>query len=224
MNLSEISLTELLSRTSGTSYFSTFAKLIGRKNVVLYDGITDDDYHLLEELEEELNHSLPSHYLNLLGIVNGGHFFDIDMFSVAEKEYPNSLYARNYLSNIRDELELEESQLIIGKYENYVLYVDCDDLDGSYVLMDVRNLEKIEFESFNALVGFIFYMLVINENKKIEEEKKQIEKMKNDLHKDFVLKNKQIKKEKEKNRAKVMAKAAGQAMKEKQRKLAKIKK
>ena len=194
MNLNEMSLTELLSKTSGTSYFPTFAKLIGKKDVLLYEGITDDEYDLLEELEKELGYSLPSHYLELLGYVNGGHFFDMDIFSVADKSYINSLYARNFLSNIRNELGLNESDLIIGKYENYVLYIDCEDLDGSYVLMDIRNQEKIEFESFNALLGFIFYMLVINENKKIEEEKKQIQKMKDDLHNDIVLKNKLIKK------------------------------
>ena len=44
--------------------------------------------------------------------------------------------------------------------------------------------------------------------------------MKDDLHNDIVLKNKLIKKEKEKNRAKVMAKAAMQGLKEKQRKVA----
>lgn len=218
MNLNEMSLTELLSKTSGTSYFPTFAKLIGKKDVLLYEGITDDEYYLLEELEKELGHTLPSHYLELLGYVNGGHFFDMDIFSVADKTYINSLFARNFLSNVRDELELKESDLIIGKYENYVLYIDCEDLDGSYVLMDIRNQEKIEFESFNALLGFIFYMLVINENKKMEEEKKQIKKMKDDLHNDIVLKNKIIKKQEEKNRAKVMAKAAMQGLKEKQKK------
>lgn len=220
MNLNEMSLTELLSKTSGTSYFPTFAKLIGKKDVLLYEGITDDEYDLLEELEKELGHSLPSHYLELLGYVNGGRFFDMDIFSVADKSYINSLYARNFLSNVREELELDESDLIIGKYENYVLYIDCEDLDGSYVLMDIRNQEKIEFESFNALIGFIFYMLVINENKKLEEEKKQIQKMKDDLHKDIVLKNKIIKKQTEKNRAKVMAKAAMQGLKEKQKRAA----
>ena len=90
--------------------------------------------------------------------------------------------------------------------------------------MDIRNQEKVEFESFNALLGFIFYMLVINENKKLEEEKKLIKKMRDDLHKGFVLKNKLIKKEKEKNRAKLMAKTAGQALKEKQKRLARSKK
>lgn len=220
MNLNEMSLTELLSKTSGTSYFPTFAKLIGKKDVLLYEGITDDQYDLLEELEKELGYSLPSHYLELLGYVNGGHFFDMDIFSVADKSYINSLYARNFLSNIRNELGLNESDLIIGKYENYVLYIDCEDLDGSYVLMDIRNQEKIEFESFNALLGFIFYMLVINENKKIEEEKKQIQKMKDDLHNDIVLKNKLIKKEKEKNRNKIMAKTARQGLKEKQKRAA----
>lgn len=220
MHLNEMSLTELLNRTSGTSYFPTFAKLIGKKDILLYEGITDNEYDLLEEIEKELGYSLPSHYLELLGYINGGHFFDMDIFSVADKSYVNSLYARNFLSNIREELELNESSLIIGKYDSYVLYVDCEDLDGSYVLMDIRNQEKIEFESFNALIGFIFYMLIVNENKKIEEEKKKIKKMKDDLHKDFLIKEKLILKEQEKNRAKIMAKAARQGLKERQKKAA----
>ena len=146
MNLKEMSLAQLLQITSGTSYFSTFAKLIGRNDLVLYEGITDEDCGLLEELENEFGYELPSHYLELLGIVNGGHFFNMDMFSLADKSYPNSLYSRNFSSNIREEIGLSPSELIIGKYENYVMYVECEYVDGSYTLMDIRNKEKIEFK------------------------------------------------------------------------------
>ena len=99
------------------------------------------------------------------------------------------------------------------------MYVDCEYVDGTYTLMDVRNKEKIEFESFNALIGFIYYILVINQNKKLEEEKKQIKKMKEDLHNDIVSKEKARKKEIEKNKAKLRAKAAKRALKEKIRKI-----
>lgn len=218
MSLKEISLAQLLQSTSGTSYFSTFAKLIGKKDILLYEGITDDDCELLEELEEELGHELPTHYLELLGVVNGGHFFNMDMFSLADKEYPNSLYSRNFHSNIREELGLEGNDLIIGKYENYVMYVDCEYFDGCYTLMDIRNKDKIEFESFSSLIGFIYYMLIVNGNKKIEEEKKQIKKMKEDLHKDIVLREKMQKKEKQKNREKLMARTAKAGLKKKTRK------
>ena len=174
MELNEISLAQLLNNTSGTDYFVTFAKLIGHsENSVFYDGISDDEYYLLEELEERLGYELPSHYLDFLSYLNGGRFLNIDLFSLTVKDYPNSLYARNFASNIREELNLEDSVLIIGKYENYVMYVDCLEADGSYTLMDIRNNEKIEFESFNALVGFIFYILIIKTNKKLEEEKEQ---------------------------------------------------
>jgi hypothetical protein len=84
--------------------------------------------------------------------------------------------------------------------------------------MDIRNNEKIEFESFNSLVGFIFYILVVNTNKKLEEEKEQIKEMKDKLHSEFVAKNKEWKKEKERNSAKIRAKAAANGLKKKQRK------
>ena len=219
MKLKEMTLAQLLNATSGTGYFVTFAKLIGKEeDSLFYEGITDDDLYLLEELENELGYEVPSHYLELLGYVNGGHFFNMDMFSLTEKEYPNSLYGRNFYSSFRDEIGLEPNELIIGKYENYIMYVDCEYVDGTYTLMDVRNKEKIEFESFNALIGFIYYILVINQNKKLEEEKKQIKKMKEDLHNDIVSKEKARKKEIEKNKAKLRAKAAKRALKEKSRK------
>ena len=219
VELNEISLAQLLNNTSGTDFFVTFAKLIGHsQDAIFYDGISDDDYYLLEELETELGYELPSHYLDFLSYLNGGRFLNIDLFSLAEKEYTNSLYARNFGSNIRKELELEDSVLIIGKYENYVMYVDCVEADGSYTLMDIRNNEKIQFESFNALVGFIFYILIIKTNKKIEEEKEQIKQMKEKLHEDITKRNKQIKKEAQKKNEKIRAKAAKKSLKEQMKK------
>jgi len=219
VELREISLAQLLNNTSGTDYFVTFAKLIGHsQDAVFYDGISDDEYYLLEELENKLGYELPSHYLDFLSYLNGGRFLNIDLFSLAIKEYPNSLYSRNFSSNIRNELELEDSILIIGKYENYIMYVDCVEADGSYTLMDIRNNEKIEFESFNALVGFIFYILVINTNKKLEEEKEQIKQMKEKLHNHFKNRDKEIKKETEKKNTKIRDKAFRKVFKEQLRK------
>ena len=219
MGLKEISLAQLLNSTSGTNYFVTFAKLIGHsENSVFYEGITDDDYYLLEELEEKHGYELPSNYIEFLNYLNGGRFLGMDFFSLVEKNYPNSLYNRNFINTVRDQLDIDDSALLIGKYENYVMYVDCLGADGSYTLMDIRNNEKIEFESFNSLVGFIFYILVVNTNKKLEEEKEQIKEMKDKLHSEFVAKNKEWKKEKEKNSAKIRAKAAANGLKKKQRK------
>lgn len=220
MELKEISLAELLNDTSGTEYFSFFAKLIGRsEDSVFYEGISDQELGLLEELESALGEPLPSHYLEFLNYLNGGHFINIDLFSLADKNYSNSLIARNFYSSIREELNLEENILIIGKFEHYIIYVECGEGDSSYTLMDIRNNEKIEFQSLGALIGFIFYMLIIKENKKIEEEKKEIEKMKEKMHNDFKKKSVSIKKETEKNRAKLRAKVANKALKEKMRKL-----
>lgn len=219
MGLKEISLAQLLNSTSGTNYFVTFAKLIGHsENSVFYEGITDDDYYLLEELEEKHGYELPSNYIEFLNYLNGGRFLGMDFFSLVEKNYPNSLYNRNFVNTVRDQLDIDDSALLIGKYENYVMYVDCLGADGSYTLMDIRNNEKIEFESFNSLVGFIFYILVVNTNKKLEEEKEQIKEMKDKLHSEFVAKNKEWKKEKERNSAKIRAKAAANGLKKKQRK------
>ena len=220
--LREISLAQLLEVTSGTDYFITFAKLIGHSSdSIFYEGITDDDLYLVDEIERELMYELPSNYLEFLNYMNGGRFMGMDFFSLANKAYPNSLFNVNFINNVRDKLDLDESALIIGKYENYVIYVDCLNADGSYTLMDIRNKEKIEFECFNSLVGFIFYLLVVNSNKKMEEEKAQIQEMKEKLHNDIVSKNKEWKKEREKQCAKLRAKAAAKGLKEKQRKKSK---
>lgn len=214
MGLKEISLAELLNNTSGTNYFTTFAKLIGHsKDAIFYDGITDEDYELLEEVERKLGYELPANYVDFLSYLNGGYFMGVELFSVTEKDYPNSIYARNFLSKIRKEIEIPESDLIIGKVENYIMVVDCLD-DNSYSLMDIRNNEKIEFETFGSLIGFIFYIFILNNNKKIEEEKKEIQKMKDDLHKSITQRAKQLKKERQSKKAKLGAKVASKGLKE----------
>lgn len=219
MSLKEISLAELLNNTSGSEYFSVFAKLIGHsEDLILYEGVTDDDYGLIGELEDKLGYELPANYIEFLSHLNGGIFLNINLFSLADKDYNNSLYNRNFMSDIRIKLGIEEYCLIIGKHDNYVMYVDCGDDYGTYTLMDIGNNEKLEFESFSALVGFIFYVLALNENKKIEEEKIQINEMKEKLHKEITEYQKSRKKEKEKNNQKVRAKAAAKALKEMQKK------
>lgn len=218
MGLKEISLAQLLNNTSGTEYFVIFAKLIGHsEGAVLYEGIVDDDLYLIEEAEKKLGYEFPGNYIEFLNYLNGGRFLNMDFFSLADKVYPNSLYNRNFINSIRNQLDIKDYELIIGKYENYVMYVDCLNNDGSYTLMDIRNNEKIEFESLCSLVGFIFYMYVINSNKKLEEEKAQIQEMKEKLHNEIVAKNKEWKKEKEKNAAKIRAKAAARGLKQKKK-------
>lgn len=215
MELKEISLAQLLNNTSGTDYFPIFAKLIGHsEGSVFFEGVEDDDLYLIEELEDNLGYLLPSNYLEFLSYLNGGRFLGVNLFSLTDKEYSDSLMARNFYSKIRKDLDLENSVLIIGKFDNYIIYVDCEDDDGSYTLMDVRNNEKIEFQSIGALVGFIFYIFVIKENEKIEKEKEQILEMKEKLHDDFKKRNAELKKIKEKNAAKLRAKVSAKALKE----------
>ncbi len=219
MELKEISLAQLLNNTSGTDYFAIFAKLIGHsEDAVFYEGIGDDELNLVEELESMIESSLPSNYMEFLSYLNGGHFLDVDLFSIADKEFPNSLVARNFISKIRKELELEDKELVIGRFDNYIIYVDCEGNHGSYTLMDIRNNEKLEFESIGALIGFIYYMLILKENKKIEEEKVQINEMKEKLHNDFKKRNVEIKKESIKNRDKLMARVAAKGLREKLKK------
>lgn len=222
MSLKNISLAELLNDMSGSPYFSAFAKLIGHsENIILYEGISDDDYYLIEELEKTLGYEIPSNYIELLEYLNGGRFLNVNLFSLEDKEYNNSLYNRNFINDIRMELGIEESCLIIGKQDNYIMYVDCCDDYGTYTLMDTGNSERLEFESFSALLGFIFYILTLNGNKKLEEEKSRIKEMKEKLHKEITEYQKSRKKEKEKNNLKLRAKTAAKALKELKKKEAK---
>lgn len=223
MDLKEISLTELLNNTSGTEFFMMFAKLIGRKEPsVFYEGVGDDKYYLLEELENAMEYEVPSHYLNFLSYLNGGSFLGLDLFSLAEKEYNNSLYNRNIIMDIRSEIGLTPSQLIIGKTDSHILYVDCLD-DDSYTLMDIRNKEKIEFENLNALIGFLFYMLAVNASKKEMVEKEKIEKEKEKIYQDILKTKMAQRKQTQKTRDKIRAKAAAKALKELQKKAKKRK-
>lgn len=224
MGLKEISLSELLDNTSGTEYFSLFAKLIGRvDDAVFFEGITDDDLYLVEELEETIGDAMPSHYLEFLNYLNGGSFLNIDLFSLTDSDYPNSLMNRNFYSDVRSELGLATNVLIVGKCEHYIIFVECGESDSSYTLMDVRNNEKIEFQTLASLIGFMYYMFVINENKKILDEKREIQNMKEKLHNEFKKKNAIIKKETEKKNAKIRAKVAGKALKEQLKKMKKRK-
>ncbi len=182
MNLKEITLAELLNSSSGTDYFVTFAKLIGKTDdAVFYEGISDDDYYLIEELEEKLGYKLPSHYLEFLSYLNGGHFLEMDLFSLTDMNNIDSLYNRNFINSIREEITISDSCLIIGKYKRYVMCVDCLDEEGSYTLMDIRSKEVVQFENFNALIGFILYIILVDKSKKRSEE---IEKMKEKLKKE----------------------------------------
>ena len=73
MALKEMSLAEVLEKTSGTQYFSVFVQLVGKTNdLLLYRGITKDDAHYIEELEDQLGWPIGDNYLEFLQITNGG--------------------------------------------------------------------------------------------------------------------------------------------------------
>ena len=67
---------------------------------VFYEGIGDEELGLLDSLETNLEYQLPSNYLEFLSYLNGGKFLGVTLFSLTDKDYPDSLMARNFLSKI----------------------------------------------------------------------------------------------------------------------------
>ena len=63
MALKEISLAEVLDKTSGTSYFTAFVQLVGKtSDLVLYKGIDETYAPLIEELEDQLGAEINESY------------------------------------------------------------------------------------------------------------------------------------------------------------------
>ena len=107
MGLKEISLAQVLEKTSGTSYFSAFVQLVGKtSDLVLYEGIHKEDLPLIEELEEKLGYEINENYLDFLKITNGGKISGMNLYSLDEKENVDSLYYRNFVADIRKKLKL----------------------------------------------------------------------------------------------------------------------
>ena len=102
MALKEISLAEVLAQTSGTSYFGAFVQLVGKTdNLILYKGIEPQDEALIVQLEEKLKIELSVEYLNFLKIVNGGKIAGMNLFSLDNEENVDSLYYRNFKTDVR---------------------------------------------------------------------------------------------------------------------------
>ena len=212
MALKEISLAEVLEKTSGSSYFSCFVQLIGKtEELVLYKGITKEDEKLINELEEELGNSVSTNYLEFLTITNGGQIAGMNLFSLDEKENVNSLYYRNFKTDARKKLKLAPNTLIIGEYNGGIICFESEeDEEGSFTLMDIYNKEKLEFAFFEDLIMFRFYFRMLEGGKKKIEEEEKVKKAAKKLHEQIVKENKERKQRSDKAR-KGVGKAASKA-------------
>ena len=202
MALKEISLAEVLEKTSGTSYFSAFVQLVGKtSDLVLYKGITPDDIPLIEELEEKLGYEINENYLDFLKITNGGKIAGMNLYSLDYKYNVDSLYYINLFSDIRKKAKLASNALVVGEYQDGLICFELEEDDeGTFVLMDIYNKERLEFAFFEDLITFRFYIRLIEGGKKKIEEKEQIKKAAKKLHDQIVKENKERKRISEKAR------------------------
>ncbi len=214
MALKEISLAEVLEKTSGSSYFSCFVQLVGKtEDLVLYKGITKEDEGLIIELEEELGNSISTNYLEFLTITNGGQIAGMNLFSLDDKENVNSLYYRNFKTDARKKLKLAPNTLIIGEYNGGIICFESEeDEEGSFTLMDIYNKEKLEFAFFEDLITFRFYYRLLEAGKKKLEEKEKLKEARKKLHDQIVKENKARKKASEKARMGITKKSSKETL------------
>ena len=107
MALKEMSLAEVLERTSGTQYFPVFVQLVGKTNdLLLYRGITKEDAHYIDELEDQLGWNIGTNYIEFLQVTNGGIMAGMKFYSLDNKENVDSLYYRNFRTDTRKKLKL----------------------------------------------------------------------------------------------------------------------
>lgn len=217
MALKEISLAEVLDKTSGTSYFTAFVQLVGKTtDLVLYEGITSKYKPLVEELEEKLNTEISEEYLEFLQITNGGRISGMNLFSLDVEDNLDSLYYRNFKTDMRKKLKLASNVLIIGEYSGGVICFEIDDEGtSSFALMDIYNREKLEFAFFEDLITFRFYLRLLEGGKKKIEEKKKLKLAAQKLHDQIVKENKERKKISEKARMGVAKRASKAGLKKK---------
>lgn len=215
MALKEMSLAEVLDKTSGTQFFPVFVQLVGKtSDLVLYRGITKEDEHYVIELEDQLGFSIGDNYLEFLQITNGGLMAGMKFYSLDNKENIDSLYYRNFRSDTRKKLKLLPTSLIIGEYENGIITFETDDEDdeGSFTLMDIYNKEKLDFAFLEDLITFRFYFRLIEAGKKKKEEKEKLKLAKKKLHDQIVKENKARKKASEKARMGITKKSSRETL------------
>ena len=215
MALKEMSLAEVLDKTSGTQFFPVFVQLVGKtSDLVLYRGITKEDENYIIELEDQLGFSIGDNYLEFLQITNGGLMAGMKFYSLDNKENVDSLYYRNFRSDTRKKLKLLPTTLIIGEYENGIITFETDDEDdeGSFTLMDIYNKEKLDFAFLEDLITFRFYFRLIEAGKKKKEEKEKLKLAKKKLHDQIVKENKARKKASEKARMGITKKSSKETL------------
>jgi len=215
MALKEMSLAEVLERTSGTQYFPVFVQLVGKTNdLVLYRGITKEDAHYIDELEDQLGCPIGSNYLEFLQMTNGGVMAGMKYYSLDNKENIDSLYYRNFKTDTRKKLKLLPTTLIIGEYEHGVITFETDDEDeeGSFTLMDIYNKERLEFAFLEDLITFRFYYRLLEAGKKKQEEKEKLKEARKKLHDQIVKENKARKKASEKARMGITKKSSRETL------------
>ena len=215
MALKEMSLAEVLEKTSGTQYFPVFVQLVGKtSNLLLYKGITKDDAHYIEELEDQLGYPIGANYLEFLQMTNGGIMAGMKYYSLDNKENIDSLYYRNFKTDTRKKLKLLPNSLIIGEYEHGIITFETDDEDeeGSFTLMDIYNKEKLEFAFLEDLITFRFYFRLLEAGKKKIEEKEKLKEARKKLHEQIVKENKARKKASEKARMGITKKSSKETL------------
>ena len=215
MALKEMSLAEVLEKTSGTQYFPVFVQLVGKTNdLILYRGITKEDAHYVDELEDQLGYSIGSNYLEFLQMTNGGIMAGMKYYSLDNKENIDSLYYRNFKTDTRKKLKLLPYSLIIGEYELGIITFETDDEDeeGSFTLMDIYNKEKLEFAFLEDLITFRFYYRLLEAGKKKLEEKEKLKEARKKLHDQIVKENKARKKASEKARMGITKKSSKETL------------
>lgn len=215
MALKEISLAQVLEKTSGTAYFSAFVQLVGKTSeLVLYEGINQEQEYLIEQLENNLTTRISTNYLEFLKITNGGHVAGMNLFSLDTEDNLDSLYYRNFKTDVRKKIKLSSDLLIIGEYDGGIIcFQGEEDDDGSFMLMDIHNKEKLEFAFFEDLITFRFYFRLLEGGKKKIEEEKERKLAAKKLHESIAKKNKERKKAREKAIMSIGKKASMAALK-----------
>lgn len=216
MPLKEISLAQVLEKTSGSSYFTAFVQMVGKANeLTFYEGIDENYQPLVEEIEQKMRMEISKNYLEFLTITNGGHIAGMKLFSLDDKSNLDSLYHRNFVADVRKKIKLPDNVLIIGEYNGGLICFQSEDDEGSFVLMDVLNKEKLEFAFLEDLITFRLYLRLLEGGKKKIEEKEKLKKAAKKLHEQIVSENKERKKRTEKARKSIARKAANAGLKRK---------
>jgi len=152
--------------------------------------------------------------LEFLTITNGGNIAGMNLFSIDEKTNVNSLYYRNFLTDVRKKLKLPENVLVVGEYDDGIICFEGEeDGDGTFVLMDIYNKEKLEFAFFEDLITFRFYFRLLEGGKKKVEEEKKMKQAAKKLHEQIVKENKERKRISDRARVGVGKRAAKEGLK-----------